>query len=473
MDDKVECLECGEWFRSVAAHVYPAHGVRAHEYRLQHNIAMSDPLSGADTTVRRKEAAYRRVESDPDLMARMWQQREEAGSRGGPVGSEARAAGMARRRRVVEAQWEERLALQGWASWHAAAEWAIAENVGWAEVAELLGASERPVQERAQLAGAPMLDRRITERQRQMLALAREQFARAGTLHRARPHELSDWLSHQRRLAARGVWRRVLAELEQIDPDWAVEAGQRTNPPCAVPGCETPREALGLCRIHYHRKLEKERRDAAIDPAEQVECLECGERFRSVGTHVRQAHGMSAAEYRTRHAIADDTSIDAAAVRAKRQHHTSTPEAKERVRQMQISRWGGTAEELWAQRFARAGWSNWEEAATWAMAHNKGWPEVAERLGCSKSKARDRGRSAGVEIMPALTAKQLRFLQLARTHANEHGDLAQPQPPELAHWLSQVRIAEKRARTQSRCYAALDGIDPKWRVPPSSRAPKR
>lgn len=468
MDDKVECLECGQWFRSVASHVYPAHGMRAEAYRLRHDIAMSDPLSGADTTARKQDAAYRRLEADPDLMARMWERRVEADTRGKQAGSEARAAAMARRHQAVEAKWKERLAEQGWSSWQDAADWAVDENVGWAEVAALLGASERPVQERGQMAGAPILDRRISPRQKQMLALAREHFGRAGTLLRARPHELSEWLSSQRRLAARGVWHRVHAELDQIDPDWAIEAGLRSNPSCAVPGCEIPREAQGLCRIHYHRKLEKERRDAVVDPAEQVTCLECGERFRSVGTHVRQVHGLSAAEYRARHGIAGDASIDAAAVRAKRQQHMSTPEAKERVRQMQIARWGGTAEELWAQRFARAGWSGWEEAVSWAMEHNKGWPEVADRLGCAKTKARDHGRSAGVEILPALAERQLRLLQLARTHAAEHGDLARPQPTELADWLSQVRRTEKKVRKQSRCYLALDRIDPQWRV---SRAP--
>ena len=107
---------------------------------------------------------------------------------------------------------------------------------------------------------------------------------------------------------------------------------------------------------------------------------------------------------------------------------------------MQIARWGGTAEQLWAQRFERAGWSDWEDAVAWAMAHNKGWPEVARRLGCAESKARERARNASIQILPPLTEKQLRFLQLARSHAAEHGDLARPRPAELADWLNEVRL---------------------------------
>ena len=469
MDDRIECLECGRWFRSVANHVYPAHGLRSDEYRLRYDLPMSDPLSGATTTARRRENGYRNLGSDPDWLARMRARRLEVGAYGVQARSEARAAAMARRRHAADALWQERLAQQGWSSWQDAADWAIDENVGWADVAALLGASEGPVSVRARRAGVPPLDRRITPIQEQMLALARERFAEAGTLRRASPHELSLWLSQQRRHAARGVRIRVHAELDLIDPDWALNPAQRTNPPCAVPGCLTPRESQGLCRIHYHRKLEKERRDAIVDPAEQMECLECGERFRSVGTHVHQAHGLSAAEYRARHGIADATGMNAAAVRAKRQQHSATPEAKEQVRQMQIARWGGTAEQLWAQRFERAGWSGWEEAVAWAMAHNQGWREVADRLGCAHTKAIDRGRSAGVEIPPPLTEKQLRFLQLARSHAAVHGDLARPRPPEFAHWLNQVRQAEKKARTQSRCYLALDHIDPEWRVPTVDR----
>jgi predicted transcriptional regulator len=463
VDDTLECMECGRWFRSVANHVYVAHGLRSDEYRLRHDIAMSDPLSGADTTARRRESAYLRLESDPDLLARM-RASAGTGARGDHARAEARAAAMGRRRRAVEAEWEERLAQQGWTSWQDAADWAIDQNVGWAEVAALFAMSVTPVQVRAKLAGVPPLDRRITAVQDQMLALARDWFARSGTLFRTRPRELSVWLSHQRRLAARGVRRRVHDELDRIDPDWELDPALRTNPPCVVPGCQTPHESRGLCRIHYHRKLEKERRDAVIDAAEQIECLECGERFRSVGTHVRQAHGLSAAEYRVRHGIADTSAMNAAAVLAQRRQHSTTPEAKEQLRQASIARWGGTAEQLWAQRFERAGWSGWEDAVAWAMAHNKGWNEVADRLGSAHTRARERGRSAGVEILPPLTDKQLQFLELARAHAAEHGDLARPRPQELAVWLSGVRQAEKKARTQSRCYLALDEIDPEWRL---------
>lgn len=89
--------------------------------------------------------------------------------------------------------------------------------------------------------------------------------------------------------------------------------------PCSVPECGKPVVANGLCRMHdKRRRAGRPLVDTAPvvgtpsgfgqygvldDDGQTLLCHECGQRRRSVGTHIGPAHSMTAREYRRAHGI--------------------------------------------------------------------------------------------------------------------------------------------------------------------------
>lgn len=92
---------------------------------------------------------------------------------------------------------------------------------------------------------------------------------------------------------------------------------------CSAPGCDRQPAARGLCMMHYKR----ERAGRELTPPEvgspsghgryglldvdggRVLCHECGGWYRSVGSHVTRAHGITAREYKITHGLPLGTAL--------------------------------------------------------------------------------------------------------------------------------------------------------------------
>lgn len=110
------------------------------------------------------------------------------------------------------------------------------------------------------------------------------------------------------------------------------------RPVCRAPGCERASVARGLCLMHYKRERAGKplaaptrpmvgsrsgygRYGVLDDDGETVLCHECGRRFRSVGSHLRLAHGMTAREYREVHGLPRGRSLVSAAAAGAMSRH--------------------------------------------------------------------------------------------------------------------------------------------------------
>lgn len=64
-DDKsIMCHECGEYFASVAGHIYRVHGLRAKAYKDRHGLPRGTALIAPELARRQAENAQRRLDSD-------------------------------------------------------------------------------------------------------------------------------------------------------------------------------------------------------------------------------------------------------------------------------------------------------------------------------------------------------------------------------------------------------------------------
>lgn len=99
---------------------------------------------------------------------------------------------------------------------------------------------------------------------------------------------------------------------------------------CTAPGCDRPAVATGLCRMHYARQRRgtpiTDNRPATGTPSgygrygildddgQTVLCHECGQRYPSVGAHLRLGHDLTARDYKIRHGLPLGTGLVAHAV---------------------------------------------------------------------------------------------------------------------------------------------------------------
>jgi len=79
--DRLQCLECGRWYRSLGQHI-GSHGIDAAEYRRRHGLAIRHPLAADDIREASAERFKRRLDADPqmrrmqqDAVARLQQHR--------------------------------------------------------------------------------------------------------------------------------------------------------------------------------------------------------------------------------------------------------------------------------------------------------------------------------------------------------------------------------------------------------------
>jgi hypothetical protein len=59
--DKIECLICGKWFRSLAKHIVSIHGVSVNDYKTKFNLPWGRGLVSNDARVKYAESAQKRI----------------------------------------------------------------------------------------------------------------------------------------------------------------------------------------------------------------------------------------------------------------------------------------------------------------------------------------------------------------------------------------------------------------------------
>lgn len=222
----------------------------AREYKIAYGILMSTPLVGADTSARMSSTARRRVEQDPEQFTRRIRNAQTLTPT--PTSDEVLRAVRSHYARRAEEQAQQRLEAAGWASWQDAADWATAQNAGWAEVGARIGMARKAVKAHADRAGVH-LTAAIRREVEEFLALAAEHVAQHGSLTDC-PRRLVKWLSRQRALVKQGKRSRVHGVLDEMDPDWWIPREGRITGTCVWPDCEAPNATLrGFCTRDYDR----------------------------------------------------------------------------------------------------------------------------------------------------------------------------------------------------------------------------
>ena len=67
--NKIQCLICGKWFKSLAAHIAMKHGINVREYKDKFNLPLTQSLSCKNTRKKSRDALIKRIASgDSGLM---------------------------------------------------------------------------------------------------------------------------------------------------------------------------------------------------------------------------------------------------------------------------------------------------------------------------------------------------------------------------------------------------------------------
>lgn len=235
---RLQCLECGRWFRQLGQHVVAKHEMSADDYRRVHELPRGRGLHAADILERRAARARAALEDDPEgyishhltprrttAQERIELSREARSESAGRAGVKAAVRGNAHqgaqaRQRSLAAPYEE-----------------LAESMGFAGVVEMLAAMPE--------LDTPALGRRLGVSTKQAAGLrARYGFSSPG---RWPPGYVPTSRAHRPRISA--------AELALIPA-----------------GVQPEREGSLLCR-------------------------ECGQWMRHLGRHLSHGHGMSMQAY--------------------------------------------------------------------------------------------------------------------------------------------------------------------------------
>ncbi|MFD2796489.1 MucR family transcriptional regulator [Promicromonospora vindobonensis] len=453
-NDRIECLECGRFFRSVARHVSWAHEMTADEYRDAHDLLRGDPLEAPSVTEARSERKKQELAEHPEALAKLLSIGFKPGHDIPRPEKRVQDRAVAHRRTLSEADWMARLAQVGWSSWADAAVWAVENNQNWDGVAAHLGlAAGGHVRERAATEGVS-IPARVTDKQWKMLGRCRIWADEHGSLYRVNDRATNNWLSNERVHLRGGYRSRVHDLLDEIDPHWDLPPARRPLPACSGDGCSATALSVshGLCKTHYARHLARRERDQQrADGVPLVQCLECGDHFRVLSVHLITVHALTVAQYtersRRRGALGPEVEIP-----------SISPVVAERRR--------ARSETYWQSRLSEAGWFTWQDAERWARENNVGWRQVAERVGTNYANTLEQAAAAGVQIdfrKKRLHPTALRMLEECRRHVQQRGSLWDMEPGPLAFWLDRRRRSDAAGQA-SRINEELDLIDPQWRT---------
>lgn len=177
---------------------------------------------------------------------------------------------------------------------------------------------------------------------------------------------LSQWMSNARRAYREGrMSAEEVAALERV-PGWswnpptgraALRAREGATPvlgECAMPGCRAAVVAGGLCLVHYSQQRptygapDGYGRYGMLDRDDEgrLLCHECGRWWQQLATHVRGAHGVTAAEYRKAHGLSTRTRLVGTVVQGKLSARWDAPDRERRLERLAEVRDIGRARSL-------------------------------------------------------------------------------------------------------------------------------
>lgn len=508
--ERLQCAECGGWYRHLATHVFLAHGLLAQDYRAEHGLAASVPLVVAEISDALRASATARGTEHLDQWRRPGPERDE-------LVDKLRET----KREQADEYWARRLAEVGWRSWFDATGWAQEAGAGWAGIGERLGISWQSARTAALRAGAT-----LQHRSWRFFELAEAYVHEHGNLDYA-DGELGRYLANARAYARRttGSPSEIGAALDALDPNWRLTAAERITRSLAAG------EVFEHPTARRHRKLWEQRlatvgwvswSDAVFwaartggGPAQIAERLDTDamQVSRALRLHWQQAldagtdpHSpVAAAGYILEHApgcggalTSDDHTTDSPAV-------IRTSVEEERIQCMVCGLWLGTlgqhlplhqltgtdyktrfrlspqarlsgyrprrtappahSPEYWDPILAAHQFPDLKAAADWAIDAGMTVPELARHLGVPYTRLNRALKAAGLRF-PTVGD---RMIIQAKQHVAAGGNLSEAPTPEMRAWLDTVRASLRAGRTP--VFAAqLDHIDPHWHQSAHHRA---
>lgn len=231
--ERVQCHECGRWFRALASHLTRAHGLSSEEYRALHGLPRTQSLTSSASQQLRHEIGVRRRDTDPTVMAALNGDAARAQRAAGFPDTPRRQASADRvaasKRRSARERLDAVIADAGFADLAEAAGWAEDLGLGWSGLAAALGGvghtwlaevgAERGVTLTAPGTAGALHSRRY-------LAAARDYRRQRGNLDAPAAWTTDDgvrlgrWLVARRNFARAGRQSWVMDSLDDIDPQW-------------------------------------------------------------------------------------------------------------------------------------------------------------------------------------------------------------------------------------------------------------
>ena len=227
--ERVQCHECGRWYRALATHLDRTHSMTAAQYREQHGLPRTQPLMSAASRDKLHQAGVWRRDNDPTVMAALAGDGANA-QRAAPFAPTPRRQASADRmadskRQAARDRLDRALSEAGFADLADAVSVAQAMRLGWSGLAEALGVGHTWLQGVGTEAGLALRPPNGVDASRAYVEAARRYAHRHGDLTVPMSYldgdlQLGRWLSHRRSPArvSRPSW--ISDELDLIDPDW-------------------------------------------------------------------------------------------------------------------------------------------------------------------------------------------------------------------------------------------------------------
>ncbi|WP_175374893.1 MucR family transcriptional regulator [Tsukamurella pulmonis] len=505
--ERLQCAECGGWYRHLATHVFMAHGLLSQDYRAEHGLPASVPLVVGEISEVLRAGAAERGTDHLDVWRRPGPEREE-------LVAKLRET----KREQADEYWTARLAEAGWRSWFDATAWAQSTGAGWAGIGERLGISWQSAHTAGLRAGA-----QLRHRSWRFFELAEAYVHEHGNLDYA-GGELGQYLSNARAyLRNTGRHTAIATALDGLDPNWrltaaervarSIAAGDRFEHPTArrhrllweqrltragwaswsdavVWAARTgggPAEIadrLGTDNLQVSKSLQQHWHrlaDAGEDPhaattalilapaagcagavtsddhssdgpdlvrtttdTERIQCMVCGLWLGTLGQHL-PVHQLTGTEYKQQFGLSPQARMSG--YRPRR----PAPPADSR--------------QYWDPVLSSHGFEDLAGAVAWAIQQGKVAPELARHLGVPYARLNRALKAAGLRF-PTVGD---RMIAEAKQHVAAGGNLSEAPTPEMRAWLDTVR-GTLRAGRNSVFATQLDQIDPQWRLSAHQRA---
>ncbi|AUN40843.1 hypothetical protein ASU32_13210 [Tsukamurella tyrosinosolvens] len=505
--ERLQCAECGGWYRHLATHVFMAHGLLAQDYRAEHGLPASVPLVVGEISEILRAGATERGTDHLDVWRRPGPEREE-------LVSKLRET----KREQADEYWTARLAEAGWRSWFDATAWAQSTGAGWAGIGERLGISWQSAHTAGLRAGA-----QLRHRSWRFFELAEAYVHEHGNLDYA-GGELGQYLANARAyLRNTGRHTTIATALDELDPNWrltaaervarSIAAGDRFEHPTArrhrllweerltAAGWESWSDAamwaartgggpaeiadrLGTDNLqvskalqqHWHRLAEAGEGPHAATTAlilapatgcagavtsddhssdgpdlvrtntdtERIQCMVCGLWLGTLGQHL-PVHQLTGTEYKQQFGLSPKARMS-----GHRPRRTAPP---------------ADSRQYWDPVLSSHGFEDLAGAVAWAIEQGKVAPELARHLGVPYARLNRALKAAGLRF-PTVGD---RMIAEAKQHVAAGGNLSEAPTPEMRAWLDTVR-GTLRAGRNSVFADQLDQIDPQWRLSAHQRA---